>query len=217
MRYQLFAVALCLAVLLIAAGATATAVADRAHYETREVDRSLSFAASNCGGSDTVKQRVRVRGKSFRLVDPRVGERLSDGRWYPPDANPSMADDDLYPVVRVERAGLSRDRQGRFVRVTVRGLPERCDSEVTGCDQASQVQLCPRPEWGWRIEVPITLRYRKRIPTDHLVFQQILDRYVAAQETIPLHGLPAERGRPRLPVRPAQHSLARMGRPHGDG
>jgi hypothetical protein len=66
-------------------------------------------------------------------------------------------------MVRVERAQLSRDRRGRFVRVTVRGLPERCNSQSAGCDP--MLELCPAPDWGWEIEVPVSGRYRKRVAT----------------------------------------------------
>jgi len=152
-----------LTVSLIAAGAAAAGAAGRAHYEKRYGYWAPSFAATSCGGSDTVKQRIHIRGKRFRLVDPRVGERVGDGTWYPPTPDPSTDYNDFDNMVRVERARLSRDRRGRFVRVTVRGLPERCNSESTGCDQG--LALCPRADWGWEIEVPITVRYRKRIPT----------------------------------------------------
>src|SRR3954452_9099671 len=69
---------------LTAVGASAVDAAGRAHYETRYAGWSPSFAASTCGGSDTVTRRIHARGKSFRVVDPSVGDRVTDGTWYPP-------------------------------------------------------------------------------------------------------------------------------------
>ena len=163
MRNRRRALATSLALVLVLVCAGAGDAAGKAHYETRYADWLPSVAASSCAASSTVERRIHAHGSRFRLSDPRVGERVADGTWRPPNPDPSVDYDDSEDIVEVDRARLLRDRHGLFARVTVRGLPDRCNSQSNGCDPS--VTLCPSPEWGWRIDVPITVRYRKRIPT----------------------------------------------------